>query len=76
MSAEIKPFSRILCTWNGIEQYKREKRELSKQVNQLVSIQSALGQSAQGHKENRQERENLKLRRDALGVSIRSALGI
>lgn len=69
-------FHRILNSWNGEEVYKKEKIELNKQINTVLSLQSGLGQTSQGHPENWDHRKKMKEEVKLLGESIKNALGI
>jgi hypothetical protein len=73
---EYNLFDTPLNTWNGEIVYKEQKEELNKQINKLLSIQGALGQSSQGEKEDWDSRKKLESEAKLLGKSIEKALDI
>jgi hypothetical protein len=73
---KIRPFGMMICTWNGEKTYKREIREYHKQVRELISLQSGLGQSSQGEPEDYEWRNKLEKDVETLQISIKKALNI
>ena len=69
-------FSRRINQWNGEELYRKEYRELRRQINHLISIQGGLGQSSQGHPEDYEQQCNLMREERQLAQSIHNALGL
>jgi len=73
---EYKTFKGLLNSWNGEEHYQREKQELDKQINLLISLQSGMGQSSQGQPEDWKHMFKMQNEIYKLGISIKTALGI
>ncbi len=72
-------FTGRLNSWNGEEYYNLQKKALNRQINKLLSIQSALGQTSQGYAESKEhldQRRELENEEKTLTQSIANALGI
>ena len=72
---KYKPFERMICLCDK-QCYKQDKREFDKQIKLLLSLQSGLGQSSQGYKEDWEHIYNMEREVKTLGISIKTALGI
>lgn len=73
---DFKPFNHLINFWTNTEIYNIEKRELDKQIKNLISLYSAVGQSSQGNPEDYKHMDMLNNDIKSLQSSISKALGI
>lgn len=76
MKKKFNYFSGPLNQWTNDEVYRTQRRELLRQINALLDIQSALSQSSQGYPEDYKSLCELMQREQFLCKSVHIALGL